>query len=142
MFGRRCDQPGPHGVPEDVFDEGRQAFVAPDLSVEVALLPQSPTGSLNEEKSRSLFGEANEVPEVGGLRQRGHDGVEMIRHETVRKKFKLLVAGDAQKLRQDQCDRGCVGEVATALVGADRQEILSETDVIDRIEATRATHQG
>jgi hypothetical protein len=66
----------------------------------------------------------------------------MIRHETVRKNFKLLVDGDAQKLRQDHRDRGCVGEVATALVRAYRQEILAETYVIDRIEATRAIHQG
>jgi hypothetical protein len=89
-----------------------------------------------------LLGEANEALEVSGRGPGGHDGVQMIGHETVHKNFELFVDCDTQELRTDQCDRIRVDEVAAALVRANCEVVLPQTDVLDRIEATWTTHNG
>jgi hypothetical protein len=66
----------------------------------------------------------------------------MIRHEAVRKNFKLRAGGSAQKLREDQSDGRVIHEVMTTLVGTNREEILVKANVFDAVKAARAAHGG
>jgi hypothetical protein len=66
--------------------------------------------------------------------------VKVIRHEAVRKDFKLRAGGSAQKLRQDQSYGRAIHEVMTTLVGANREEILAKATVFDAIKAAQAAH--
>jgi len=82
-------------------------------------------------ESGVLFGPCDETFAVGNLRFACCHNVEMIQHEAIHIYCKVFFFGSAQNLRSHKRDRLGVLKQFSAAVGAERQEISMEPNVIE-----------
>jgi len=109
--------------------------------IEVAFLPQSAARDPGECEARTLFGEVDEVAEIGVVGLGLDEGVQMLRHEAVHKNCKPFGDRDSQNLLEHESDGVGVSELAVAQVRANGEEVLADADIRARIEATGTAHQ-
>jgi hypothetical protein len=87
----------------------------------------------------SLLRLADERANVGGVRDRFHDEVQVVGHEAVRKNRNALPSRDGSNLQEDAIDNGPTLEPAPPIRRAHRQEIPLAAEVHGWVQSGRSS---
>ena len=130
----------PNRIGDDVPNQLDDVFVLSNSAVEEAVLPQTLTAALLVREARALLRQSNKAMEICVLRTGGNERVNVIRHEAVRRNCKPLRGGTLQKLQHYRADYAGVCEGSAPTIRADREEILTQTEIHVPVEAARSAH--
>jgi hypothetical protein len=98
--------------------------------------------SAHVRERRMLFRRIHELPKIGILTDTAHEKMSVIRHQTVRKKFKPLMDTGLPRMRHGAIHRSGRDEDTLAVERANRQEVCSKADVRVAIESSKPRHDG
>ena len=112
-------------IRDDIANRERDLVIIPHHALEAITLPELLLIALFEEEARVLFRRFDECLTVRAVAKTVNEKMDMVRHEAVRRNFKVTLTCGSQKLHPDKIHRFRIGEQWSPLIGAESQEIFS-----------------
>ena len=123
IFRDVFDQPGAHGVLQDVSGHAQRRRVVSQDVLEAVPLPQTIAELLGVMESRELLGTGDEAEAFGGVSAAFDQQVHVIRHKAVRKDYEFFLRRRSIKLQQNEIDRRSAREHVAPRSRAEGQEV-------------------
>jgi len=128
---RIVDKSGAHRVRDDVANDRWRGLVASQHAVVIALLPQPIAVPLRETERRVLLCAGDEWAQLGLVRRRFDQEMQVVGHEAVDKNCEGVYVRLFEKLRSHKCDGVVVDEHRAPILHATREEIAMRAEVIE-----------
>jgi hypothetical protein len=128
------DEPRAYRIIEDVSRDLSTALIAPEDSIEEALLPQALAGTLNVLITGGLLESLDERDEVRRRSTPSDQRVNVIRHDRVREEFEVLKVGRLIEVLSDHTSK-VAEEGVIARPGHDDDVICIGAAVVEPLES-------